>query len=572
SRFIKELFTAPSTPIMVVGECLKCFLVAAYNSTIADPIVALWQTNHGRRGTPTMNFNRSSSATQNTAAVSLDHFFEASLELMCITDFDGCFQRLNPLWEQVLGFNSVELIGRTFVDFVHPEDRDACAELAAALIAGKPIVRFVNRVRTRKGDYRWFAWSANAAMNQGLIYATARDITQQKELEQKFLRSQRMEAVGALATGIAHDLNNILSPIMMAASLLEADDLSGTDLAELQSTIQSNVERGAGIVKQLLNFTRGTKDEESIVDPRHLAQDIVKLARETFPKNIDVRLSLPKDLWRVKANPTKVHQVLMNLAVNARDAMPNGGTFAISADNISLSDNASIAGVQAESDRAVRLTVSDTGDGIPPKLHSKVFDLFFTTKEHGKGTGLGLATVKGIVESLGGTITFTSDPGVGTSFDCIIPAVDQSAAVAELVQTPEKGTGETIMVVDDERSVREVIEKTLIYHGYNVLAARDGKEALNKFQNKGERIPLVIADVEMPVMDGLTMLLSMQRSTPDLKAVLCTGGQFRPNGVQLSTFQKDFGNCSILQKPFSVRSMLQLVKDQLATAPNCVAA
>lgn len=519
-----------------------------------------------------MSASDTSFSPRSPAAISLDHFFEASLELMCITDFEGRFQRLNPLWEEVLGWPSDELLGRPFIDFVHPDDRDASSELAAALISGTPIIRFENRVRTRHGLYRWFVWSANADADEKLIYATARDITQEKELEQKFLRSQRMEAIGALAAGIAHDLNNILSPIMMAANLLESEALSHEDMEELQSTIQTNVERGAGIVRQLLDFTLGSKDDVTIVDPRHLANDVIKLARETFPKTIDLQLALPKDLWRIEANPTKVHQVLMNLAVNARDAMPYGGTLTISADNISVKDN-TVTGLTISNERAVRLTISDTGEGIPEELQAKVFDLFFTTKEPGRGTGLGLATVKGIIESLGGTITFTSDPNVGTTFNCVLPAVMEEQPVAvEPVHALAKGAGETIMIVDDESAVRQVLKKTLHFHGYNVLAACDGREALDKFKSAKAKIRLVITDVEMPIMDGLSMLLMMRRHNPELKAIICTGGQFQSNSFHLNTFKDRFQDCQLLQKPFPVRQMLQLVKDQLAAEPAIAAA
>ena len=506
----------------------------------------------------------SETPARHTAEISLDHFFEGSLELMCITDFEGRFQRLNPLWEQTLGWSSDELMGRPFVDFVHDDDRDTTSELAATLIAGKPIVRFENRVCTRDGQNRWFVWSANADLDEKLIYATARDITQEKELERKFLRSQRMEAIGALSAGIAHDLNNILSPIMLAANLLETNEIPAEDLKELRETIQGNVKRGAGIVRQLLDFSRGSKEDITVVDPRRLAQDVVKLARETFPKNIDVRVDIARDLWRIEANPTKVHQVLMNLAVNARDAMPHGGTLTISADNVDLREQRGDQGLDTNSDRAVRLTVTDTGKGIPEEHQANIFEHFFTTKEQGKGTGLGLATVKGIIESLGGTISFTSAAHTGTSFTFVIPGVVAEAENTVPEVRPIKGTGETILIVDDEQAVRKVLEKTLQYHGYEVLAAVNGKDALEKFAAASDRIPLVITDVEMPVMDGLSMLIMMQRQTPGLKALICTGGQFQANGVKLATFKQRFEDCIILQKPFSVGRILQVVKEQLS--------
>ena len=350
------------------------------------------------------------------------------------------------------------------------------------------------------------------------------DLTDRKRLESQFLRAQRMEGVGTLAAGLAHDLNNILAPIVISVPLLRAS-LTTAEFSEVVTTIENSANRGASIIRQLLTFGRGVEGERIPVQVRYLIEDTLKIARETFPRNIRLRSLLPDDLWAVQGDPTQIHQILLNLAVNARDAMPNGGELVFTARNLMLDQEYAAMKIKARPVPHVLLRVQDTGSGIPREIRDKIFDPFFTTKEQGKGTGLGLATVSGIVKSHGGLIELDTELGRGTAFSIYLPALPE-ARPTESVTNPlvsPDGAGEAILVVDDEDSVRDATRKMLERHGYRVHTAGEGSQALAIFTARMSEIRLVITDVDMPLMDGLSLVRALRKLAPCLQIIASTG-------------------------------------------------
>jgi two-component system cell cycle sensor histidine kinase/response regulator CckA len=388
----------------------------------------------------------------------------------------------------------------------------------------------------------------------------AADTTEKQQLEQQFLRAQRLESIGTLASGIAHDLNNVLAPIIMALKLFRPK-LTDIDDQELLQTLETSARRGADIVRQVLTFARGVEGERRPLDLKKLIGEIHGIARDTFPRSIQILTEVDERPWKVTGDPTQIYQVLMNLCVNARDAMPNGGRLTLSVDNITLDTRSGRLPGDARSGIYVRLRVADTGSGISPEVQSRIFDPFFTTKEVGKGTGLGLATALTIVKSHGGFIDLWSESGRGTEFDVFLPAEQHPELVPPeaQIQVIPRGNGELVLVVDDERSIRQVTKVTLSDHGYQVLTAAEGTEAIALFAQNSDRVRLVITDMMMPLMDGAALIKSLQRIEPGVRILAVSGlvegtAPLPSSGTALMAF---------LQKPFTAEKLLQIVHDTI---------
>jgi signal transduction histidine kinase/CheY-like chemotaxis protein len=388
------------------------------------------------------------------------------------------------------------------------------------------------------------------------IFAINTDITEKKKLEAQFLRAQRLESVGTLASGIAHDLNNILSPILMGTQMLQMR-LEGEADRRLLGVMQANAERGAEMIKQVLSFAKGLGGERVLVQPKHLIREIAKVVEETFPKSIRISRRAPEGLWATSGDPTQLQQVLMNLCVNARDAMPGGGELAIEAENRELDEIYAGMLKGATPGKYVLVTVSDTGEGIPPEIIDRIFDPFFTTKEHGQGTGLGLATVQGIVTSHGGFITVESQPGRGTSFKIYLPAHETSGRKAEETgpRRLPPGRGETILVIDDEAAIREIAQTTLERFGYRALTADNGATALGIFAPRKNEISVVITDMMMPVMDGPATIRALRKLNPHVQIIASSGLAESIDDAALD----QLGVKTFLIKPYDARTLLNTV-------------
>jgi CheY-like chemotaxis protein len=289
--------------------------------------------------------------------------------------------------------------------------------------------------------------------------------------------------------------------------------------------IETSARRGADIVKQVLTFARGTEGERTLLQPKHILREVEKITRETFPRTIDIRTELPANLWAITGDATQLHQIVLNLLVNARDAMPEGGRLTLKAENVELDEQGTQMHLNAKPGSYVALSIRDTGSGIPQDILDKIFDPFFTTKEVGKGTGLGLSTVMAIVKSYGGFIIVESVVGKGTEIRVFIPATN-----ADFVPRPEDtrnqlpaGRGESILVVDDELSIREITKETLEAYGYRIRTAKDGIEALSLIEKDRHKFSLVLTDMMMPNMDGSSLIRTLERLAPDIKIIAVSG-------------------------------------------------
>ena len=389
------------------------------------------------------------------------------------------------------------------------------------------------------------------------------DITEKKLLEEKFLHAQRLENIGMLASGIAHDLNNVLAPIMFTAPLLR-DSLSDPADLKVLDTLEQSAERGAGLVKQILGFVHRTVGDLRPTQVRHLAQDIANLVGQTFPKSIQLKSKLSFDLWPVMGDATQIHQVLLNLCVNARDAMPEGGTLRIAASNARLDEAGAAAIPGARPGAWCVLEVSDTGGGIPLEIMKNIWKPFFTTKGAGKGTGLGLTTIRGIVSSHNGFIELQTEAGHGTTFRIYLPAIEGYAshsADAHLPKAPE-GHGELILVVDDDAAIRDVVAAALEKQGYSVVRCADGREAVAMFRSQPGRFSLVVTDADMPQMGGAELARRLLELRPEVR-ILGMGGLSTSDGDDPETLEIQRLAHGFLHKPFTVGELLCAVHDLL---------
>ena len=386
------------------------------------------------------------------------------------------------------------------------------------------------------------------------------DVTEQKKLEMRLLRAQRLESIGTLAGGVAHDLNNVLGPILMGAESLRGNP-TGEHAAAMISLIEESARRGSSIVKQVLTFARGVEGERVLINPRHLIDEMVEIARKTFPKSIEVTGQYPEHPWSINGDPTQLHQVLLNLSTNARDAMANGGSLVLAAENLEVDDNYAAMMPGAKAGSYATLRVSDTGVGMPRALLEKIFEPFFTTKDPGKGTGLGLSTSLGIVKSHAGFISVYSEQGRGTTFKVFLPAVQADVAPPQK-EIPRliKGNGELVLLVEDETNIRRVTKMTLEKHNYRVLEANDGPEALAIFAQEMDSISVVLTDMRMPYIDGIALIRALKKMKPDMIFIGSTGQEDEPRLAEL----QELGVMNFLGKPYDTRKLLTVLESAVS--------
>ncbi|MFQ4142245.1 PAS domain S-box protein [Chlorogloeopsis sp. ULAP02] len=382
------------------------------------------------------------------------------------------------------------------------------------------------------------------------------NITQKKQLEAQFLRAQRLDSLGTLASGIAHDLNNILTPMLMSAQLLQMK-ISDEQYQPLLQTLTNNTQRGAALVKQVLSFARGVEGKRTILQLQHLILEIKQFAQQTFPKHIEFSTEIAPSLWTISGNATQLHQMLMNLVINARDAMPHGGVLSITAENFYVDETYTKMNLDASVGPHIVINVQDTGIGMPPEILDKIFEPFFTTKEVGQGTGLGLSSVLGIIKSHDGFINVSSVVGKGTQFQVFLKAVVQKPTQQTEDIELLAGNGELILVVDDEIEILDITKTTLLRYNYRVLTAKNGIEAIDIYiQNRGA-ISAVLIDMMMPIMDGLTTIRTLQKINPLVKIVPSSGLSESKQICQVC------GTTTFLSKPYSIKQLLEVLHNTI---------
>jgi PAS domain S-box-containing protein len=465
--------------------------------------------------------------------------------------------------ERMYGWTPEQLMGKNWVEIQYeghapPEYKSARKQV---LTTGKWEGEFVHK--TKKGEEitvqsKWILVYDKEKRPKG-IYVVNTDITETKKLQAQFFRAQRMESIGTLAGGIAHDLNNILAPIMLGVDSLKKK-VSTPQEQKILGVIESSARRGSDVVRQVLTFARGTDVERKKLELIQIIKELEKIAKETFPQLIKIKTTVTDDLWIVLGDHTQIYQVLMNLCVNARDAMPDGGKLTIKAENTEIDESYTKFNIEAREGPYVVITVADTGTGIPPDVMDKIFDPFFTTKELGKGTGLGLSTVRGIVKSHGGFINVYSELRKGTQFKIYLPA-SQKAEVdtgSSMIANLPTGNGELILVVDDELGIQELVKSTLESFGYRVITAGNGKEALAIYRNTKEKISVILTDINMPEMDGPTMIEAIRASDRKVKIIISSGlgSGYR---AQVHDIQ------ATLQKPYTTEKLLTALHAVLST-------
>lgn len=484
---------------------------------------------------------------------------------LIVCNLEGAVSLANPAMKKLVGWDEIPCGQARFVgDFVPAARRGDFKEWVDSVGASTADRMFLDCefvTRDQKTipvelSARRFLWSGDPA-----IQIHVRDVSDAKLLEAKFLRAQRLESIGTLAGGIAHDLNNVLTPILASARLLK-DDLRDHPSRRWIELMETSALRGAGILQQILSFTRGSSEQHELLRLKYFIEEMRRIVTETFPNGIQFRSTFSPDLSMIRGDPTQIQQVLMNLCVNARDAMPQGGVLRVDIINQKIDEILATQWPQAKSGSYVRLSVTDTGCGIPPELRDKIFEPFFTTKPVGKGTGLGLSTVINIAKNHGGFVTLESEQGRGTSFHVFFPAVevaDGSLEVKRVAPEIPRGNGEHILLAEDDEAISEIIRATLDRAGYRVSVAHDGAEALAIYAREQSRIRLVLADSTMPIVDGYALIRVLQRLNSAARVlVMCdTLTQMR-----LSDLLED-SSVGFLLKPFSAEQLLLSVAEEL---------
>jgi PAS domain S-box-containing protein len=489
-------------------------------------------------------------------------------DAICLNDLSQHILYWNKSAERLYGWSAEEALGRNANELLLPGDLEHPLKALRELIRRGEwqgeLYQADRQGRELIVESRWTLMRDKRGQPKSILVINT-DVTEKRQTEAKFLRTQRMESIGALAGGIAHDLNNALGPVLMAADILENEAMSPMG-REMLKTMRSSAQRGAEMVKQILSFARGVGGEHKNLEIRNLVADMETFVRSTFPRSIRIETRLQRDLAPVMGDATQIHQVLLNLYVNARDAMPDGGLLVIEAADVAaenLPDGAQVTGPH------IVISVTDSGHGISPEAISKIFEPFFTTKEVGKGTGLGLSTVLSIVKTHLGFVKVSSEHGKGATFKVYLPAAKKSMqAVVEpppsIVPVPRGGL---ILVVDDDIGVLELTRLNLEAYDFSVLTANDGVAAIALYEEHQEIIKAVLTDMQMPSVDGMDLISKLREINPSVK-IIGIGGQ-QPDNDEAKAARPFLQG--YLAKPYSRESLIRLLQACLAessTASN----
>jgi PAS domain S-box-containing protein len=485
---------------------------------------------------------------------------DVTTDAIIVRDLENQILFWNHGAKRLYGWSAAEAIGRPTTDLLYKGSPPILAAARQAVIEQgewQGELEKVNKLgKTVVVQSRW-TLVRNEIGNPKAIMAVDTDITEKKLLEDQFLHAQRLESLGTLASGIAHDLNNILTPILAVAQLLplKLPNLDEKNQRLLQM-LQDSSRRGSDLVSQILSFARGAEGKRAIIQVGHLLHEVGRVVKQTFPKSIVIHEDVtPPALWMVSADATQLHQIFMNLCINARDAMPEGGTLTLEAKNITLDASYARMHLDAQEGPYLAVTIADTGTGIPPEVLDRMFEPFFTTKELGKGTGLGLSTVLTIVKQHGGFVTVYSELTKGTNFTVYLPALADSTA-PESVDSVDalNGNGELILVVDDEAPIREIMKMSLEAHNYKVITACDGIDAFSVYAEHKPAVSLIILDLMMPTIDTATTIMTLKRMNPKVQMIAMSG--LVPN----QSITSDPTNIqAFLAKPFTAHELLQTI-------------
>jgi two-component system, cell cycle sensor histidine kinase and response regulator CckA len=484
-------------------------------------------------------------------------------DMISLHDAAGVFIYASPSTTKMLGYHPVELIGRSVYDLVDNEDIDPLRSAHDDILEHEGKRPVVYRARRADGSIGWFETAATMVNHEETgepwrIIAVTRDITQRRDVEHHLLHSQKMEALGRLAGGIAHDFNNILTVITGHAELLTSQLADGTVERVNAEHIRESAHRATALTRQLLTFGRTPEKDERVVDLNAILLELQPMLARLLGEDITLSLELESKLHTIRCEPASLEQVIVNLAVNAREAMPDGGRLTIRTENFVQGDSGTMPPGEY-----VRLTVTDTGLGMSPEVSARVFEPFFSTKHGDQGTGLGLSTVYNIVTQVGGDVSLESEPGSGTTFRLCFPGLAAPAVGPEQPRTSKsKGhDGETILVAEDDPGVRALVVATLQRYGYRVMAAVDGMQALELFRTYGHLIHLVVTDVNMPELKGTELVRILADNGLSIPVLFISG--FTSESLSLN----DKGpRRSFLGKPFTPVELAQAVRRMLDEA------
>lgn len=523
-----------------------------------------------------------------------DLFFTHSMDLLAIVGTDGYFKRLNPAFERSMGYTDEELCAKPIVSFLHPDDVDKTKKRIKMLAEGSPQLASANRYRCKDGKYRWFSWNTTPLDN--LLYTVGRDITEQVEFDDRIremnqnlerknndlevtirervteLRKseaqvqqlQKMDAIGRLAGGIAHDFNNMLGAISLYCDLLiDTDELSS--VAENVQNIREVTSRAAALTRQLLVFSRKQIVQHQTINLNPLINQLEKMLIRLIGENVKIVTKLADDLRSVNVDPSQMEQVILNLVVNARDAMPQGGRIVMETKNVYLDEAFTSMHLSMDRGHYVLFSISDEGIGMDGETLTKIFEPFFTTKPVGKGTGLGLTTTYGIIKQSHGTIWVYSELGKGTVFNVYLPIAEKIVEEAVLATSPisEVSGTQTILLVEDDEKLRAGFSTMLRKKGYQVLVAAEVKEALNFCKNFEEPIHLLLTDIVMPGMSGFELAKVVTTQRKDLRVLYMSG--YTNDALENSGIE-NLGQLDFIQKPFSTSVLVSKVQDVLMQA------
>jgi len=495
------------------------------------------------------------------------NLLDIAQDAIIVRDLNDNIIYWNNSAERIYGWKQEEAIGKNASQLLNTETESIERALQDVQKKGSWFGELHQVTKMQKSVTVESRWSIvrNEQGTPKSILTINTDITDKKNIEQQFLRAQRLESVGTLSSGLLHDLNNVLTPIILAVPFMK-EKLTDPASQDILRTLESSAKRGEGVVRQLMTFVRGVKGDRVLLQLKLLIFELLHFVAEAFPPIIKVVKRCPRGIWDVVGDSTQLYQVLMNLSINARDAMPNGGTLTIELQNITLSDHEAGLHLGAMPGKYVILSVKDTGTGIPLEIVNRIFDPFFTTKEPGKGTGLGLSSALSIVKSHGGFIDVISEIGKGTEFKVYLPAnEEESETEAAQDSAIRMGHGETILVVDDEKTLQDLLRPTLEKKNFKVLTAYDGNEAINIYKENRDKIDIVLLDMLMPKLSGLSTIPELRQINPHIKIIGMTGSMLENLSSEMSAVMQEL---PFLQKPFNSEDVALMVNEVLCDTPS----